>query len=157
MSEIETSVEVNTDVVFKWLGYHNVYMFPNKADFEKCDFANSEELASNDQNPFTFKATSPGTFYFGCKVGNGWHCRQPQKLALKVTGKLYACIDSVEPYCQFFIFFHTRSGCVGIMRLRRELYSRHLIFILCDIIILSFSEWFRGYALAHSRCAIVGI
>ena len=80
------TVKVNTAVVFKWSGYHNVYMFPNKADFENCEFGKAKELAANSKNPFTFKASSPGTFYFGCEVGGGYHCNTPQKLALTVTG-----------------------------------------------------------------------
>ena len=97
MTEIAAIVEPNTNVVFKWSGFHNVYLFPNKADFTNCNFANALELASNDQNSFTFKATSSGTFYFGCEVNNGLHCRQPQKLALTVTGTLYVRVNFVEP------------------------------------------------------------
>ena len=87
--ETKATTKVGTDVVFKWSGYHNVYMFPSKAAFEKCDFSGAKELAGNDKNPFTYKASKPGTYYFGCEVGNGGHCNTPQKLALTVTGMLY--------------------------------------------------------------------
>ena len=83
-SEQKLTVEVNTDVVFKWSGYHNVYMFPNKADFDNCDFSEATDLASNLQNPFTFKTSILGVFYFSCPIGG--HCKYgKQKLALNVT------------------------------------------------------------------------
>ena len=89
MPETKATVKVNTEVVFKWSGFHNVYLFPNKADFDNCDFANAKELATSDQSPFTYKSSSTGTFYFGCAVGDGFHCNQPQKLELTVTGTLW--------------------------------------------------------------------
>ena len=120
MPAVAATVKANTDVVFKWSGFHNVYMFPNKADFENCDFTNAQELAWNDQNSFTFKAATPGIFYFGCEVGNGWHCRQPQKLALTVTGTLYACVDSVH----HTVISPTLHTLVRIMHLREyEIYA----------------------------------
>ena len=88
------TTETNTTVVFKWSGYHNVYMFPSKAAFDSCDFSDATELATNDKNPFTYKASAPGTYYFGCEVGNGYHCKQPQKLALTVTGALCIWVSS---------------------------------------------------------------
>ena len=78
----------NTAVVFKWSGFHNVYMFPNKLAFDICDFRKAKELATNDKNPFTYKASAAGTYYFGCGVGAGSHCIQSQKLALTVIGTL---------------------------------------------------------------------
>ena len=107
MPETEATATVGTDVRFEWSSYHNVYMFPSKTDFENCNFDKATEVASNDQNPFTFKASTPGTFYFGCEVGNGWHCRTPQKLALTVTGNSYVC-DAV-PCAHFSIHVHARS------------------------------------------------
>ena len=87
MTQTAATVGVGSQVVFKWAKseFHNVYLLPNKADFDSCNFANAQELAKNDQNPFTYTPSSAGTFYFGCQVGNGFHCRTPQKLALTVT------------------------------------------------------------------------
>ena len=85
----EATAKVGTNVVFKWGGYHNVYMFPSKAAFEKCDFSGAKEVARYSENPFTYKASKAGTYYFGCEVGNGYHCNTPQKLALTVTGMLH--------------------------------------------------------------------
>ena len=88
MSEAEqkATVKANTDVVFKWSSYHNVFQFPDKTAYDNCDFSKATELATNDQNPYTYKAKSPGNFYFGCAIGAGGHCRTPQKLPLTITG-----------------------------------------------------------------------
>ena len=91
MPETEVTVKVNTGVVFKWTNYHDVYLFPNTADYESCNFANAIILAPTSQNSYTYKASTPGTFYFGCSIGNGFHCNTPQKLALTVTGTLNEC------------------------------------------------------------------
>ena len=88
MKTTKATTKVGTEVVFKWSGYHNVYMFPSKEAFNKCDFSKAKKVGSASQNPFTYKASAPGTFYFGCEVGNGFHCETPQKLALTVTGML---------------------------------------------------------------------
>lgn len=92
MPQTEATTTVNTDVIFKWSGFHNVYMFPNEADFNNCNFANAKEVAAADQNPFIFKASNLGTYYFGCAVGQGSHCNQPQKLKLTVTGIFYVYV-----------------------------------------------------------------
>ena len=85
--ETKATTKVGTDVVFKWSGYHNVYMFPSKAAFEKCDFSGAKDLSKKSKYSFTYWVTAPGTYYFGCEVDN--HCKQSQKLALTVTGMLY--------------------------------------------------------------------
>merc|ERR1719326_2454329 len=88
MSEDETmqTVELNTDVVFNWGGMdmsHDVWRFPDQAAFDACEFSGAEQLAANEDNPFTYTASTAGTFYFGCKVGeDGTHCNSPQKLKL---------------------------------------------------------------------------
>lgn len=107
MPSTEATATVGTEVTFKWSSFHNVYMFSNKDDFENCNFEKATEVASNDQNPFTFKASSPGTFYFGCEVGNGWHCRTPQKLALTVTGNSF--VWNAVPWAHFSIRAHACS------------------------------------------------
>merc|ERR1719321_1892887 len=91
MSEEETmqTVELNTDVVFTWGGMdmsHDVWRFPDQAAFDACEFSAAEQLASNEQNPFTYTASTASTFYFGCNLGDdGTHCNSPQKLALTVN------------------------------------------------------------------------
>merc|ERR1719326_470666 len=91
MSEDETmqTVELNTDVVFNWGGMdmsHDVWRFPDQAAFDACEFSGAEQLAANEDNPFTYTASTAGTFYFGCKVGeDGTHCNSPQKLKLTVN------------------------------------------------------------------------
>ena len=76
------NVKVNTAVVFKWNGAHNVYIFPSKAAFDSCNFDKATKLGTT--SPYTYKASSPGVFYFGCEVGS--HCKDKQKLALTVAG-----------------------------------------------------------------------
>ena len=109
-AEQEETVEVNTDVVFTWMGDHNVYKFPNKADFDDCDFTKATLLANNTQSPYTFKASSPGVFYFGCRVENGVHCKYvQQKLALIVNGTVtYLPL----PYCILRRSVWTSHRCV---------------------------------------------
>ena len=76
------NVKVNTAVMFKWNGNHNVYLFPSKAAYDSCKFDKATKLGT--KSPYTYMAKSPGVFYFGCQVGS--HCNSKQKLALTVTG-----------------------------------------------------------------------
>ena len=85
-AQMKQTVPLNTEVVFKWSGYHNVYELPDKKAFDACDFSKAKELASHKQGPFTYKASSAGIVYFACKVGG--HCSNKQKLALTVTGNV---------------------------------------------------------------------
>ena len=83
------TVALNSDVVFQWSGKHDLWLFPDKAAFDACDFSKATQLADNTQtDPYTYKASKVGTFYFGCNVGGGDmgmnHCKSPQKLALTV-------------------------------------------------------------------------
>merc|ERR1719353_634607 len=68
-------------VLFKWNGDHDVYMFPNKAAFDKCDFMYANNLGS--KSPSIFSTSKAGTYYFGCTVYG--HCENGQKLMLQVT------------------------------------------------------------------------
>ena len=80
--EQNQSVKVNTAVMFKWQGSHNVYLFPSKAEYDACKFDKATKLGT--ESPYTYMAKAPGVFYFGCQVGS--HCNAKQKLALTVTG-----------------------------------------------------------------------
>ena len=83
-TEQAQTVAVGTNVIFKWSDQHNVYVMPNKAAYDACDFSQATELASTSVNEFTYKASGAGTFYFGCQVAG--HCAYAnQKLALTVT------------------------------------------------------------------------
>ena len=88
--EREQKVAVNTDVIFKWSGWHNVWKFPDKAAFDACDFSRATELAGSSRGPYTYQASSAGIVYFGCQVQ--WfffsNCKAKQKLALSVTGNV---------------------------------------------------------------------
>ena len=44
-AERKQTVAVNTDVTFKWSGTHNVWLLPNKAAYDACDFSKAKELA----------------------------------------------------------------------------------------------------------------
>merc|ERR1712032_34310 len=83
-AQMKQTVSLNTEVVFKWSGFHNVYELSDKKAFDACDFSKAKALASHNQGPFTYKASSAGIVYFACKVGG--HCSSKQKLALTVTG-----------------------------------------------------------------------
>ena len=97
---MKQTVPLNTKVVFKWKGYHNVYALPDKKAFDACDFSKATKLASHDQGPYTYKASSAGIVYFACEVGG--HCSFNQKLALTVTGNvLGTCYGFVK-----FSFIH---------------------------------------------------
>merc|ERR1719213_738515 len=84
-AEMKQTVALNTEVVFKWGGYHNVYKLPDKQAFDACDFSKATKLASYDEGPYTYKASSAGIVYFACEVGG--HCSFRQKLALTVTAR----------------------------------------------------------------------
>merc|ERR1712032_1324765 len=83
-AQMKQTVSLNTEVVFKWSGFHNVYELPDKKAFDACDFSKAKALASHNQGPFNYKASSAGIVYFACKVGG--HCSSKQKRALTVTG-----------------------------------------------------------------------
>ena len=88
MSDVDQKVVMDLEgknsvsLHFKWSGYHNVYMFPDKASFDDCDFTMATEMAS--KSPYTFSASKAGNYYFGCEVYV--HCDNDQKLMLQVTG-----------------------------------------------------------------------
>ena len=83
-AEQTQTVVVNTDVTFEWIGTHNVWLLPDKAAYDACDFSQGKELASTSVNEYTHKALAAGTFYFGCKVTG--YCKFAQmKLVLTVT------------------------------------------------------------------------
>ena len=84
-TETKQTVALGTEVVFKWSGFHNVYKLPDKDAFDACDLSKATKLVSYDQGPYTYKASSEGSFYFACGVGI--HCAYRQKLALTVTGQ----------------------------------------------------------------------
>ena len=81
--QTQTVVE-GTNVIFKWSGSHDVWLLPNKAAYDACDFSQGKELASTSVTEYTYETLAAGTFYFSCKVEG--HCKFAQmKLALTVT------------------------------------------------------------------------
>ena len=83
-AERAQTVTAGTHVIFKWSGTHNVWLMPNKAAYDSCNFDQATELASTSVNEYTYKASAAGTFYFACKVSI--HCQYAnQKLALTVA------------------------------------------------------------------------
>ena len=85
MSETERKqvVKVGTTVVFTWTGgIHNVFLFPDEIAYDSCDFSKADRLSS--MSGFKYKASTVGTFYFGCEGGS--HCVRNQKLSLTVVG-----------------------------------------------------------------------
>jgi len=82
-AEQNQTVRAGDEVVFKWSGVHNVYMFQSKAAFDVCDFSEAVELASHLQTSYTYKATTEGTFFFACEISG--HCEMGQKMSLAVT------------------------------------------------------------------------
>ena len=91
-AEQRQTVTVGTDVVFKRTDQHNVWLMPNKAAYDACDFSQATELASDSENDYTYKASTPGTFYFGCQITS--HCRYAHKMALTVTSA-GQCVDTI--------------------------------------------------------------
>ena len=86
------TVAAGTNVIFKWSGTHNVWWLPKKAAYDACDFSQARELASDSVNEYTYKASAPGTFYFGCKISQ--HCTYNHKMALTVTAA-GQCVDTI--------------------------------------------------------------
>ena len=84
-AERAQTVAVNTAVTFKWSELHNVWLMPNKAAYDACDFSQARELASISVTEYTYKASAAGTVYFGCQVTG--HCSfANHKMTLTVTG-----------------------------------------------------------------------
>ena len=83
-AERAETVAVGTNVLFKWSGTHNIWLMPNKAAYDACDFSQATELASISVNEYTYKASAAGTIYFGCQVTG--HCSfANHKMTLTVT------------------------------------------------------------------------
>ena len=83
-AERAQTVTANTDVTFKWTGNHDVWLLPDKAAYDACDFSQATELAPTSVNEYTYKASATGTFYFASQVTG--QCKfANQKLALTVT------------------------------------------------------------------------
>ena len=100
MSEAEQTqtVIVSTDVKFKWDGTHNVWLLPDKAAYDACDFSKGKELAPTGVNEYTYKALAAGTVYFACQVTG--HCSHAQqKLTLTVTPGWHA----TSAFCHEFV------------------------------------------------------
>ena len=86
MTKVEQAqtVVAGTDVIFKWSGLHDVWLLPNKAAYDACDFSEGKELAPTSVNKYTYETLAAGTFYFSCKVTG--HCSLgSMKLVLTVT------------------------------------------------------------------------
>jgi len=58
-----------------------VHLLPSLAAFDSCDFSSATLLGAT--SPVAYTASTPGTFYLACSVGN--HCSSGQKLALVVN------------------------------------------------------------------------
>ena len=98
-AERTQTVAVNTQIKFKWSSTHNVWLLPNKAAYDACDFSKGTELASTGVNEYTYKASATGTVYFGCQVTG--HCKfANHKLALTVTPGLHV----TSAFCHEFVF-----------------------------------------------------
>ena len=91
-SERTQTVAAGTDVVFKWIDQHNVWLMPNKGAYDACDFSEARELAPDSVYEYTYKASAPGTFYFGCQITH--HCAVNHKMALTVTTP-GQCVDTI--------------------------------------------------------------
>ena len=82
-AEQTQTVAMGTQVIFKWSGLHDVWLLPNKAAYDACDFSQGKELASTNVNKYTYETLATGTFYFACKVTG--HCKSAaMKMVLTV-------------------------------------------------------------------------
>lgn len=75
------AVKAGDVLTFTWPGGHNVWKFPNKAAFDKCDFSSASQISGGGRSPASFTVQS--TTYFACQVGS--HCKYGQKLAAIVA------------------------------------------------------------------------
>ena len=91
-AEREQTVAAGTDVVFKWTDEHNVWLMPNKAAYDACDFSQARELASSSVHEYTYTASAPGIVYFACQITQ--HCIVNHKMALTVTTP-GQCVDTI--------------------------------------------------------------
>ena len=83
-AEQTQSVAVNTDVFFNWTGTHNLWLMPDKAAYDTCDFSKAKEL---DVNEYIYTPLETGVIYLACQVAG--HCAfAAQKLTLSVTPPL---------------------------------------------------------------------
>merc|ERR1712178_545445 len=72
----------------EWTGPHNVYMFPDKAAFDACDFSKAAMIGDQSGTVFDIPNTAGqhegdiDTLYFACQVTG--HCAAGQKIAVSV-------------------------------------------------------------------------
>ncbi|CAI5519092.1 unnamed protein product [Closterium sp. Naga37s-1] len=73
-------------LVFKWTGYHDVWLMSGAAAYNSCNFNGAKEkakVASGKTYRFTVPTTARGsTLYFGCQVYG--HCGMNMKVAVAV-------------------------------------------------------------------------
>ena len=60
------AVKAGDVLTFTWPGGHNVWKFPNKAAFDKCDFSSASQISGGGHSPASFTVQS--TTYFACQV-----------------------------------------------------------------------------------------
>jgi len=72
-----TGLKAGDVLVFTWHNTHNVYIMPDKAAFDECDFGRAQLLG--DQSGVSYTWTGAATpVYFACRVNS--HCDLGQKL-----------------------------------------------------------------------------
>merc|ERR1719353_994550 len=78
----EVTAVVGQNLAFEFEAFHDVYLMPDQAAFDACDFTSATRLANSVDSPYTYLVDSAGTFYFSDSVG--MHCQGGQKLAVTV-------------------------------------------------------------------------
>ncbi|CAI7805031.1 unnamed protein product [Closterium sp. NIES-53] len=82
-------VQPGDQLLFKWLGEHDVWQFPAKIAYDNCDFTLATQLYPKTgifgaHYFYPVKNIQKGTtLYFGCAVGN--HCARKMKAKVVVS------------------------------------------------------------------------
>ncbi|CAI5475024.1 unnamed protein product [Closterium sp. Yama58-4] len=83
------TVQPGDQLMFKWLGEHDVWRFPTKIAYDNCDFTLATQLHPKTgifgaHYFYPVKDIHKGTtLYFGCAVGN--HCARKMKAKVVVS------------------------------------------------------------------------
>merc|ERR1712216_266662 len=72
----EVTAVVGQNLAFEFEAFYDVYLMPDQAAFDACDFISATRLANSVDSPYTYLVDSAGTFFFSDSVG--MHCQGGQ-------------------------------------------------------------------------------
>lgn len=86
----DLQTEVGSTLVFKYVGFHNVALFPSKDALENCNVSSVNVVGDRFASPFTLTLDKPGKYYIGSSTINADNipitCQLGVRFTATVTG-----------------------------------------------------------------------